>query len=370
MKNQTKKIVTCLVLSFCITIINAQVNKISKVKSSRIETIMHSFLDQTKVPGISIAVSVQGELIYCKGYGYSNKELGLSMDTESKLRTASVAKVITATALGKLMSDGKLNLDEPIKTYVPYIEKKYENLTARQLASHTSGLAHRPKGNSYKKKQFDNIKETVGLMNSNLLFKPDTDFKYSTHAFNFLAAVVEGASGKKYIDYLNEDIFIPLGMKNTYPENINQLSQDDAQLYFVDKLKAKREKVTNGSYKLPGAGFRSTPTDMVRMMDAYRTGFITSSVVNEMFKSHSLKNGHKVNTGVVWRLSFDSFGNKVIEHAGNWLGARTVVVYYPEKELTISLMINASCSILIEETAHLLSPLYLEEYMLNAQISA
>ncbi len=80
-----------------------------------------------------------------------------------------------------------------------------------------------------------------------------------------------------------------------------------------------------------------------------------------MVEKHELSSGKKINVGVTWRLSVDSFGNKVIEHAGNWLGARTVVVYYPERELSISLMINASCQILIEETAHVIAQLFMND---------
>lgn len=349
-----------LSISFQLTI-QAQNTQVSKARDLQINTIMNALLEQTKVPGVSIAVSQKGSIIYRKGFGFSNVENNLSMHPNTRLRTASVAKVITAAAIGRLMSEGKLDLDEPIKTYIPYINKKYAHLTSRQLAAHTSGLEHRPKGSRYKKKQYNTIKETVQLMNSKLLFTPDTDYKYSTHAFNLLAAVIEGASGKPYINYLNEEVFTPLKMTETYPENIQQLSDNDAKLYYINKLKLKKEKLTNGSYKVPGAGFRSTPSDLVKMTHAFSNGFLSQEVIKEMVEKHELSNGKKINVGVTWRLSVDSFDNKVIEHAGNWLGARTVVVYYPERELSISLMINASCQILIEETAHVIAQLFMND---------
>ena len=336
----------------------SQVSNITTNKYSEIDIVAEAFLQQTKIPGFSIAISKNDEILYAKGFGYATIEQHIKMETTTLMRTASVAKVITATAIGKLVSEGKIDLDAPIKKYIPYIDKKYADITSRQLAGHTSGLAHRPKGNSYKKKQYHTIEETVNLIKTPLLFDPDTDYKYSTHAFNLLAAVIEGASGKSYIDYMDNHVFKPLQMTQTVSENIKKLSKKHASLYYLKDEKLHKEKITNASYKLPGAGFRSTPIDLVKMMTGYTNGFISKEVVQEMFKSHQLKNNKKTNVGIVWRSSYDAFGNKVLEHAGSWRGARTVIVHYPKEQLNIAIMINADCPIFIEETAHNFAQLF------------
>jgi len=340
-----------LLLLFSLNL-NAQ-EQLPNLVRLEVETLAEAFLEQTKAPGLSIAVSKNGSIIYAEGFGYANVEESIPLDPTVKLRTASVAKVITATALGRLASEGKLDFDAPISQYVPYINKDYAHLTTRQLAGHTAGLAHRPKGSGYKKKQYDNIEETVGLMRAPLLFEPDTDYKYSTHAYNLLAAVIEGASGETYLDYMNEAIFKSLGMTNTGAEHIKKLTKKDAQIYYVKNDKLRLEKITNASYKTPGAGFRTTPSDLVKMMEGYTNGFISEIVVDDMFTSHELKNDTKTNVGIAWRSSFDPFDNRVIEHAGSWRGARTVIVHYPDENLNISLMVNADCQVLIEETAHI-----------------
>lgn len=338
------------------TVLSGQVSS----NISLVERLANDFLKKTKLPGISIAVSRKGEVIYAKGFGYADLKSKTKMIPSTQLRTASVAKVITATALGRLVSEGKLDLDAPIKTYIPYINAKYAHLSSRQLAGHTAGLAHRPKGNSYKKKQYDSTRTTVELMDSPLLFEPDTEYKYSTHAFNLLAAVIEEVSGMPYSEYLKKEIFAPLGMTQTFPENIKLLTTQDATLYYMNKGKLREESLTNASYKLAGAGFRSTPTDLVKMTHAYYNKLIHPNIVTEMFKSHQLKNGEKTNVGIAWRSSFDAFGNALVEHAGSWRGTRTVVVYYPQEQLSIALMINADCQIFIEEMAHILAQLFRE----------
>lgn len=334
------------------------VNYIVAQDFKRIEILADMFLEKTNLPGLSIAIAKDGQIVYTNGFGYANIKTEEQMKPSSQLRTASIAKVLTATALGRLATNGKLNFNDAIKIHVPYINKQYENLTIRQLAGHTSGINHRPSGNSFKNKQYESIEETLKLIKDPLLFEPGTDYQYSTNAYNLLAAVIEGASGIRYQDYMRDSIFKPLEMNQTFPENIAISDSKNAELYYLRKGKLRKESLSNGSYKLPGAGFRSTSSDLVKLMNAYTKGMISKEVVMEMFKSNVLDNGEKTNVGIAWRSSIDVFGNNVIEHAGSWRGTRTVLVYYPKEQLTISLMINASCQILIEETAHIFAQLY------------
>ncbi|WP_350292356.1 serine hydrolase domain-containing protein [uncultured Croceitalea sp.] len=324
----------------------------------RIEELAELFLEQTKLPGISMAISKDGEIVYAKGFGQANLKASIPMDSNMQFRTASIAKVLTATALGRLATEGKLNFDDTIGMHVTYIDKQYKDLTIRQLAGHTSGLQHRPSRKGYKNKQFVRMKETLPFITAPLLFEPNSAYQYSTNAFNLLGVIIEEVSGLSYEDYMQEYIFKPLKMMQTFAENISKLSSNDVQLYYMKNGKPLKEKLTNGSYKLPGAGFRSTPTDLVKLTNAYTNGMISKEVVAQMFKNNILSNEDKTNVGITWRLSKDIFGNQAMEHAGSWRGARTVLVYYPEEELAISLMINATCQVLIEETAHIFTELF------------
>ena len=80
-----------------------------------------------------------------------------------------------------------------------------------------------------------------------------------------------------------------------------------------------------------------------------------------MFTSHRLNDGKTTRVGIVWRMSHDPFGNTAVDHAGNWQGARTVVVYYPDTQLTIAVMVNAQVQLFIEETAHLLALAFMDD---------
>ena len=329
----------------------------------RADLLLESFREKTKVAGVSVSVSRDGNFLYSKGFGYANVEQEIDMEPSSQIRTASVAKVITATALGKLATDGLLDFDQPLGHYIAYLKEPFATLTARQIAGHTAGIPHRPHTTQATKKHYETVGETLSLFeDTKLLFVPDTAYEYSTLGYNLLAILIEEITGSRYEDYLKQEVFIPLNMLQTFPENIQNLHPENARSYFIKKGKLRWDKnLTDGSYKLAGAGFRSTSSDLTKMMSAYHNGFLSEEVVEAMFTTNTLTNGEQTQVGIAWRLSKDFRGRSTVEHAGAWQGARTVLIHYPKEQLTISIMINTKCTIFIEETAHAIAQLFLEE---------
>ncbi len=160
-------------------------------------------------------------------------------------------------------------------------------------------------------------------------------------------------------------------MERTAPDELSEVTKNEAKMYFFKKGKLVLDKkYFNGSYKLPGAGFKSTSVDLVKMMEGYMNGFISSSVAANLFSNTELPGGDKTNVGVGWRTGRDIVGSETVEHAGSWQGARTVIVHYPKEQLNISLMINAQCNIFIEETAHILAQLFLQEELNHKNLKA
>lgn len=330
-------------------------------KSILVDQLINEFLRETKVPGISITVNKDEEIIYSKGFGYADVKNKVEMKATTQNRTASVSKMLTVTALARLVTIGKLDLDLPIKHYIPYLKDPFSQLTTRQLASHTAGVRHQPVNRKSKKKNYSSTKDCIHLVEeTSLMFEQGTKYQYSTLAYNLLAGVIEGASGKTYVNYMQEDIFSPLEMNQTFPEEIAKLSSSDAKMYFFRNGRITLDKKPfNGSYKLAGAGFRSTSVDLAKLMNAYTNEFIAQDVIEDMFSNIILKNGEKLMIGVGWRLNNDIQNRLTVEHAGSWQGTRTVIVHYPREKLSISIMINAQCIIFIEETAHLIAQVFL-----------
>lgn len=330
--------------------------------------IAAKLLEVSKIPGLSIAVSQKGKIVYAEGFGYADVAKKIPVNTETQFRTASCAKVITITALGKLLQEGKLDLNAGIKKYLSNLPQEYQQITPLQLAGHLSGLPHYADDDKIENRFYNSSEEALKVFShQKLLTPPGTKYSYSTHGFTVLSAIIEKVSGTTFLDYLDKQLLKPLNMKNTGPDlRKHQDYANLARLYdFKDHQLVEETNPEDVSYKWAGGGLISTPSDLVNLTFAYTNGFLKNETVKQMFKPQHLLSGEVVQIGIGWRISKDIFGRNVIEHAGGMEGARTVVCMFPDQETAISLMVNASWSSSIEETAHLFAELFIDHQETN-----
>lgn len=334
----------------------------------RARIMADKLLEVSKIPGFSIAVSQKGKIVYAEGFGYSDVAKKIPVNPETQFRTASCAKVITITALGKLLQEGKLDLNARIDKYLPNLPPDYRAITPLQLAGHLSGLPHYADDDKIENRFYNSTVEALQVFShQKLLTPPGTKYSYSTHGFTVLSAIMEKISGMAFLDYLSKELLKPLNMKNTGPDLRKHQSYPNlARLYdFKDHQLVEESNPEDVSYKWAGGGLISTPSDLVKLTFAYTNGFLKKETVQQMFKPQHLLSGEIVQIGVGWRISKDIYGRNVIEHAGGMEGARTVVCMFPDQETAISLMVNASWASSIEETAHLFAQLFMDDQEVN-----
>lgn len=326
-------------------------------------------LELSKIPGLSIAVSKKGKIVYAEGFGYADLTNKIRVSPETQFRTASVAKVITATALGKMIQDGQLDLNAGIGKYLPALPQEYQQITPLQLAGHLSGMPHYADDDKIENRFYQSTEEALKVFShQKLISPPGTKYSYSTHGFTLLSAVMEKASGMNYLDYLNKELFKPLNMNNTGPDlRKHQRYTHLARLYdFKNDTLLEESNPEDVSYKWAGGGLISTPSDLLKLTFAYANGFLKSAVTGQMFRHQHLSSGEEQQIGIGWRFSKDVFGRNVIEHAGGMEGARTVVCMFPDQEVAVSIMVNASWPSSIEETAHLFAELFMDDQVPHA----
>jgi CubicO group peptidase (beta-lactamase class C family) len=167
--------------------------------------------------GVGISVGfIKDEFIWTKGFGYADLENKTPTKGESAYRLASITKTFTAVGILQLVEKGKINLDAEVQTYVPYFPKKKWPVTVRLLLGHLGGISHyRDYDKEGHIKVHKNTKEALAIFSDfDLVAEPGTRYQYSSYGFNLLGAVIEGASGQSYGDYIKENIFAPLGMEN------------------------------------------------------------------------------------------------------------------------------------------------------------
>jgi len=325
--------------------------------------IAFDLIETANLAGLSIAISKNGEIIFAEGYGYADLKEKRPVTTETQFRAASVSKVITVTGLSQLIQDGRLDLDEPIDTYSRSFPKKEWPITSMHLAGHLSGIPHYSPGDQIEQRFYSSVDDALEVFaHQGLLSEPGTRYRYSTHGFTLLSSVIEGAVEQPFLDYMKDAVFEPLGMQSTGPDLRAHARESMTKLYELEKgALSEINSPEDPSYKWAGGGLITTPSDLVRMANAYFSGFIAPDLVDMMFKSQQLNSGEHTGVGIGWRNSFDMADRKVIEHAGSMGGARSVVSIFPEEQLAIAVTTNTSWSSLIEETAHMIALPFLTE---------
>ena len=189
-----------------------------------------------RVPGASMAVSVNGKMVWSEAFGVANVELNVPATTKTKFRIGSVSKALTAGALGLLMKAGKIDLDAEIHTYVPSFPAKKFPMTVRQVAGHLAGIRHyKNEAEFLSQKRYKSVEEGLSIFaDDTLLFEPGARYSYSSYGFNLLSAAMEQASGMDYLTLMQKSVFGPLGMTQTVPEYPDSIISNRSSFYMQD----------------------------------------------------------------------------------------------------------------------------------------
>ena len=316
-----------------------------------------SLLEKASLPGLSVAISKNGQIVFAEGFGVADVQRQRLVSPRTRFRTASVAKMITITALARLVQEKRLDLDAPVQTYVPAFPRKQWPITSRQLTGHIAGLPNYSNEDRLEPRPYVSVLDSLSVFaHIPLRAEPLAEYRYSTHGFTLLSAVVEGAAGEPFLTYLDRAVFSPLGMIDSGPERRTASPSELAALYEQQGGRLTLvEHPEDVSYKWAAGGLVSTPSDLVRLARAYLGGFLNEDLVQTMWTSQRLANGQDTGVGIGWRVDHDAAGRVAIEHAGSMEGTRTVLTIFPAERLAVAIMANREWSSAIEETAHMLA---------------
>ncbi|MDR1268642.1 MAG: beta-lactamase family protein, partial [Planctomycetaceae bacterium] len=230
-----------------------------------VKSVLQPYIDNGDIAGIVTAIASKDAILQIDTLGYQDIETQKPMQTDTLFWVASQSKPITAAAVMILVDAGKLNLDEPLTTYLPEFvaarvllvkEEKQTVLvpwehppTLRQLLSHTSGMDWG--GAIHRKFGFDILsyaEEAVLFPTIPFVSQPGTKSLYSNMGINTAAMIVERVSGQHYADFLQQRLFAPLGMVNTtFIPDLNRL----AKPYRFDKTVKKLVETENTRFSHP-----------------------------------------------------------------------------------------------------------------------
>jgi serine beta-lactamase-like protein LACTB len=325
----------------------------------QIEAVIQEEMTRQSIPGVSVAVAVNGQIRFAKGFGIADLENSVPVKATTVYRTASIAKPMTATAVMLLAEQGRLDLDAPRQKYCAAFPEKPWPVTARQLLGHLGGIRHYTKpGEQNGTTHYFTIEESLKIFKDDpLLHEPGSKFHYTTYGYSVLGCAIEGAAGKGYEDYMPENIFKPAGMTHTRIDDHFSIVPDRARGYLkldeqtyaqlpaVVKGKVKVGQLYNAqlhdtSMKVPGGGLVSTAEDLVKFGHASMKGtLVKQATLEQMWTPQQTKDGNKTSYGLGWGVS-ERAGMKLISHSGGQAGTSTLLYVLPDKSIVIAAMCN------------------------------
>lgn len=320
------------------------------------------------VPSVSAAVGLEGELLWSSAVGYANLENRMPATPKTIYRLGSTSKAVTSTLAMRLVHEGLIQLDDTVNSLITQLPADRPAMTWRQLLSHTAGFGNY--GDFGLRSafyticnciQFEQVDDAMPLfIDAPLLFNPGDEFEYSS--FDVIAAskAVEMVTRRPFLESINEYLFDPLGMHQTFGDHAPDIQGDEAVFYELHQnkyrkwqsLKLSSHKV-NLSYKWAGGGLISTPSDMVKMGNALLSDstFISRGIRDDFWEPVALASGevNEQQYASGWRSykSYDTehlLGEKtpvwMVHHGGVSKGSMNLLALFPDYELVINVSVN------------------------------
>ncbi|ANM30916.1 hypothetical protein ABI59_17025 [Acidobacteria bacterium Mor1] len=295
-------------------------------------------------PSISVAIAEGDEVVLAEAVGLADIEGGVAATPATTYRTYSISKGITAVGVMQLIEHGSVSLENELHRLVPRYPKKRWPIRVEHLLAHTSGIRHYKKnaGEISSTVEYPSLTDSLAVFKDDpLLFEPGTSKQYSTFGFNLLTGVIEQASGRSYGDYLATRVFEPAGMESS---NLAIAGEEEAsaQAYWRPRKprgKSKRiKKLPNVSGRYGASGIVSTPTDLVRLFIALRGGKLMRPETFERMLSVPYPEADP-DQAYGWNLDRQE-GRFAVYRSGAGTGFTGALVHYPERNITIALLVN------------------------------
>jgi CubicO group peptidase (beta-lactamase class C family) len=307
-----------------------------------VDEFVRSEMQRQHIPGVSVLVSRNGKIVRAQGYGFSNVELEVQVKPETVFQSGSVGKQFTATAVMMLVEEGKINLDDPITRFLKGAPATWNQVTIRELLSHTAGFTDYPKSFDFRKDytEAELLKIVEGVP---LAFAPGNKWSYSNLGYLTLGIIIHQVTGKFYGDFLQERIFKPLDMATTRIISEADIVPNRSSGYRLVKGELKNQEWVSPTLNTTADGSLYFSILDLAKWDAalYGDKLLKHSSLEQMWTVTPLKDG-KPNSGRYgfgWFISTKN-GHHVIEHGGAWQGFKSQISRYIDDSLTVVVLAN------------------------------
>ena len=312
----------------------------------------------TDIPGISMAVVFDQELLWSKGYGLANRETGAPADPQTLYSICSISKLFTSIGVMQLRDEGLVRLDDPVSQHLEWydIQDKYPNappVTVEGILTHSSGLPRESDHPYWSAPDFPfPTREQIieDLSNQEELYPAFEYYQYSNLGLSLAGEIVIAASGMDYGEYIREQILDPLGMASTHPDiPIEEHGLRMAKGYGARTRSGIRPEVVAFQARgiAPAAGYASTVEDLAkfaswqfRVLHHGSDELLSRNTLREMQRVHWVDTDWEAKRGLgfgMWR----SNGKTYVGHGGSCPGYRSHFNLDPEDRIATIFMSNA-----------------------------
>jgi CubicO group peptidase (beta-lactamase class C family) len=306
--------------------------------TARMDQVIQPYVANHQFMG-SVLVARDGQVIYSKGYGSANLEWDVPNTPGTKFRLGSVTKQFTAASILLLEERGKLSVSDPVKKHLPGAPAAWDKITIFHLLTHTSGIPNFTSFPEYKKLQpFATTSEQLvaHFRDKPLDFEPGEKWQYSNSGYLLLSHLIEKITGDSYEKFVKENLFTPLGMKDSGYDSNAAVIPHRASGYVSGKNGFENAGFIHMSIPQGAGALYSTTEDLLKWEQGLFGG--------KLLKAASLqKMITPFKSNYAFGLQVEMVGgHKVIEHGGGIEGFNTELAYYPDNKLTVVVLGNVN----------------------------
>ena len=308
--------------------------------TARVDEYVKAEQQKQRIPGISLAVIKDGQVVLAKGYGLANVEHQVPVKPETVFQSGSVGKQFTAMAVMMLVEEGKVTLEDNISKYFTDAPAAWQNITVRQLLTHTAGTTDYPRDFDFRRDYTEDelLKRAEAIP---LAFQPGEKWSYSNLGYVMLGILIHKVSGKFYGDFLQERVFRPLGMTTARIISEQDIVPNRAAGYALVKGELKNQEWVSPTLNTTADGaLYLTVYDMAKWDAAlYTEKLLKKPSLEQMWTPVKLNDGKTQSYGFGWNFA-EIRGHHIIEHGGAWQGFKCHIARYVDDKLTVVVFAN------------------------------
>ena len=313
--------------------------------------LAHALLLEENLPGLSVAVERDGQIVWTEGFGWADVESRMPVTPRTQFRLGSVSKTLTAAAVALLYERGRIDLDAPVQTYVPAYPHKPWRVTTRHLMGDIAGV-HVIRGDNNDNPpggQCASLDEALATFaDEPLLFEPGTRYRFSTYGWILVSAIVEAAAGEPLPLFMTREILEPLGMESTVLDDGADVP--DITSFYIPRASMRTRlgvrKVTRPHNScLAGAGaFFSTPSDLARFGSAMlKPGLLKAETIALLQAPLHLQSGASTDFALGWKIERVQLAGapaRMVAHRATPNGSTVALLVFPDQGVVVAAAAN------------------------------